>query len=70
MSIFGTSGSLPDETKNLPVLDGTFTITTDGAILANNTDEGPLATTAGKQLSWKVTRRTNAAPMAMIQLGN
>jgi len=52
------------------VLDGTFTITTDGAILANNTDEGPAAGTTGKQLSWKITRRTTAAPMALIQLGN
>jgi hypothetical protein len=69
-SLFGTSDGTPDETKDLPKLDGTFTITTDAPILANNTDEGAVAVPTGKQLSWKVTARSTAAPMAMIQLGN
>lgn len=69
-SIFGAGDVTSDEAKNLPVLDGIFTVTTDGAILANNTDEGPVAATTGKQLSWKITKRTAAAPMALIQLGN
>ena len=53
---------------NLPELDGTFTLVTDGEILANNTDEGPAQTAAGKTLEWKVNARTTAAPTALIRL--
>jgi hypothetical protein len=52
----------------LPKIDGTFTIATDGEILANNTDEGPVAGTAGKSLSWKINVRTKAAPTALIRI--
>lgn len=52
-----------------PALDGTFTITTDGKVLANNTDEGPRADPAGQKLVWTVNVR-NAAPTALIRLGN
>lgn len=63
-----------DETKaapaNVPVLDGNFAIVTDGEILANNTDDGPLAGPAGsRRLAWKITPRTAAAPTALIKLG-
>ncbi|WEK46736.1 MAG: hypothetical protein P0Y56_00120 [Candidatus Andeanibacterium colombiense] len=68
-SVFGGPEGGTDETKNLPLLDGVFTITTDGAILANNTDEGPQAIPTGKQLSWTINKRTTAAPTALIQLG-
>lgn len=51
-----------------PQVDGQFTITTDGAILANNTDEGPQAGTAGHRLTWAVNLRTPAAPTALIRL--
>src|SRR5687768_16805237 len=54
---------------NIPKIDGTFRIVTDGQILANNTDEGPRATTEGQVLEWRVNERTAAAPMALIQLG-
>lgn len=53
---------------NLPVMDGTFTITTNGQVLANNTDEGPAETAIGKMLSWKVDRNTKSAPTALIKL--
>ena len=59
-----------DKPKAVPELNGKFTITTNGAILANNTDEGPQAVTTGQQLSWTVTKRTTAAPTALIRLGN
>jgi hypothetical protein len=51
-------------------LDGTFTVRTDGQILANNTDEGPRAdpATGGSRLDWKVNARTAAAPTALIRL--
>ena len=51
-----------------PVLDGRFTLTTNGAVLANNTDEGPQASANGKQLEWRVGVQGQAAPMALVQL--
>ena len=56
------------DTAPTPVIDGTFTITTDSEILANNTDEGPQTAATGKQLQWKVTPRSTAAPMALFRL--
>jgi len=58
-----------NETPFIPEMDGTFRIVTDGQILANNTDEGPAAGSRGQVLEWKVNRRTQSAPMALIQLG-
>lgn len=52
----------------LPQLDGRFTITTDGVVLANNTDEGPQADTAGQRLSWTINARTPAAPTALVRI--
>jgi len=57
------SPSLP-----IPEIDGTFRIVTDGEILANNTDQGPRAGTGGKILQWRVTKRTQAAPLALVRL--
>jgi len=54
-----------------PVIDGTFTLHTDGVILANNTDEGPKEepATGGSRLDWKIDTRTSTAPTALIKLG-
>lgn len=49
--------------------DGTFSLVTDGEILANNTDEGPKPAPGGRALSWKVNPRTAAAPTALVKLG-
>ena len=57
------------ELKGLPTIDGTFTLTTDGAILANNTDEGPAVDPKGKRLVWKINPRNGAGPTALVQLG-
>ena len=78
----GGMASLPSATKTggkgaakpsagPPVADGTFTVRTDGQILANNTDEGPKADPVGgtSRLDWKVDARTSAAPTALIKLG-
>lgn len=54
----------------LPALEGTLTLTTDGQILANNTDEGPAAVPGGQKLEWKITQRTTSAPTALIKLGS
>ena len=53
-----------------PALDGTFALTTDGPVLANNTDDGPRPDPAGQRLEWKVNARTPAPPTALVRLGN
>ncbi|UVI38545.1 hypothetical protein [Qipengyuania spongiae] len=57
-----------EEPPFLPEVSGTFTLTTDGEILANNTDEGPTAVAGGKSLSWAIDKRTDRAPTALVQL--
>lgn len=57
-----------DEFPLIPDMEGTFTIVTDGEILANNTDDGPAAGPGGKVLTWKVNKRTQSPPTALIQL--
>lgn len=59
----GKQGQMP-----MPTPDGTFTLTTDGAILANNTDEGPQPDPAGQRLTWTVNVRSAAAPTALVKL--
>lgn len=66
----GTASSGSDNPfSGFPEMDGTFRIVTDGQILANNTDEGPRSTPEGQVLEWRVNKRTEAAPTALIQLG-
>lgn len=52
----------------LPRLDGTFTIRTNGVILANNTDEGASQADGMQVLTWKVSSQTKQAPSALIKL--
>lgn len=62
----------PEEAAKIPdfpQIDGRFVLTTDGDILANNTDEGPKADPAGKRLEWTLTPRDKVGPMALIGLG-
>ncbi|MBC2664879.1 hypothetical protein H7F51_05055 [Novosphingobium flavum] len=61
----GAAGKAPA----LPTFDGTFTITTDGQVLANNTDEGPQPDPAGQRLAWVLNARSAAAPTALVRLG-
>ncbi|WP_254049777.1 hypothetical protein [Novosphingobium sp. TH158] len=53
-----------------PEMEGTFTLTTNGQILANNTDEGAKPGTTGQMLEWKVNVRTTATPTALVKLAN
>ena len=53
----------------LPAANGRFTLTTDGAVLANNTDDGPRPVPGGQVLEWQVGQRGGAAPMALVRLG-
>lgn len=57
-----------EESPALPQMEGTFRLTTDGTVLANNTDEGPIPGTTGQTLEWKINRQTTAAPMALLDL--
>jgi predicted nucleic acid-binding Zn ribbon protein len=70
LAAMGAAGEDGGKGPKFPKIEGTFTVTTDGAILANNTDEGPQADTAGQRLSWTVDARNPAAPTALIRLGN
>lgn len=65
----GEAASKQGETiPGVPVIDGTFTVRSGPGmrILANNTDEGPVAGAAGETLTWKISPRTAQAPTALI----
>jgi hypothetical protein len=68
-AVGAASSAGAEDAFRVPEMDGTFRIVTDGQILANNTDAGPTPTPDGQVLEWKVNRRTEAAPMALVQLG-
>jgi hypothetical protein len=48
--------------------NGRFTLTTDGEILTNNTEDGPAAGPRGKVLTWMVDQKSAAAPEALVKL--
>lgn len=68
----GKSGADEGDGSPPPELAGTFTITTDAAILANNTDEGPQPATTGQMLAWTIgggqMGQVTAAPTALLKL--
>ncbi len=51
-----------------PKPEGTFTITTEGRILTNNTEEGPTVSAGQSVLTWVVNSRLDKAPEALIGL--
>ncbi|MFN3473671.1 MAG: hypothetical protein ACK4ZW_06450 [Blastomonas sp.] len=51
-----------------PKPEGTFTITTDGRILTNNTQDGPAAAGGKSVLTWAVNARLDKGPEALIGL--
>ena len=69
LAAMDTSKKAKDNGPKLPVLDGTFALTTDGRILANNTEEGPQQLPSGNQLQWRIDSLTETAPTALIGLG-
>ena len=52
----------------LPRPEGSFTITTDGEILTNNTNDGPSGAGAAKVLKWTVGPLDKKKPEALIRL--
>ena len=71
MAMLGAGSMLGMSSAKKPVdpieIKGTFTITTDANILANNTDEGPEEGAAGmKILRWDIGPATYGPPMALL----
>jgi hypothetical protein len=61
---------MPDS-KDMPTsprTQGVLTVTTDGEILTNNTEDGPVSGTAGKTLTWQIDPGTSKVPEALIRL--
>ena len=58
------------EDQPVPIVptEGTFTIVTNGEILANNTDEGAVARGDQRVLVWQINPRTEQMPTALIAL--
>lgn len=71
MARMGAMSELKDGERppSFPALDGRFTLTTDAAILANNTDDGPKAAAGGQLLEWVISRDTKAGPMGLLRMG-
>jgi len=61
---------LPDKGEGGPVsrAEGRFTVTTDGEILTNNSEDGPTATTAGRQVHWDVGAGSTKIPEMLVKL--
>jgi hypothetical protein len=61
---------LPDKGEGGPVsrAEGRFTITTDGEILTNNSEDGPTATTVGRQVHWDVGAGSTKIPEMLVKL--
>lgn len=66
--MMAAEGGSKDKMPELPQVEGTFVLTTDAEILANNTDEGPKADPAGKRLVWTISVREKSGPMALLKL--
>jgi hypothetical protein len=48
---------------------GTFTLTTNGEFLTNNSEDGPVADAAGRKVVWEVGGGVERVPEALVQLG-
>ena len=60
---------LPDKSDGpAPRAEGRFTILTDGDILTNNSEDGPVAGPAGKQVRWDVGPGSAKVPEMLVRL--
>lgn len=62
----GTSGA--DKMPKPMAVQGTFTLTTDAKILANNTEDGPETAGGMDVLRWDIGPASYGAPMALLKL--
>ena len=61
--------NLPDKGEGPPSrAEGRFTITTDGEILTNNSEDGPVAGPSGKSVRWDVAPGTDKIPEMLVRL--
>lgn len=68
-SMMGMSGMGGGKKPAEPVaVKGTFTLTTDARIIANNTEEGPESVGGMEVLRWDVGPASYGAPMALLKL--
>ena len=65
----GQNGSEGEQMPQIVMPEGSFTVRTDGEILANNTDEGASRDAGMKVLEWNISPRTEQAPTALIDIG-
>ena len=70
LASLGSLGENADNMPDMPSMEGTFTIVTNGAIRANNTDEGSTTSPRGEVLTWEVDGSTQNAPTALIKLAD
>ena len=61
---------LPDKGSEGPAsrAEGRFTVTTDGEILTNNSEDGPVAVQGRRQLHWDVDAGSDKVPEMMVRL--
>ena len=61
---------LPDKGNDGPVsrAEGRFTVTTDGEILTNNSEDGPTAGPGGRQVHWDVGPGSAKIPEMLVRL--
>jgi hypothetical protein len=59
-----TDKEVPQSTKT----KGTFTVTTDGEVMTNNTEEGAERVATGRQLVWEIGPDSEKVPEALIRL--
>jgi hypothetical protein len=61
---------LPDKGSDGPVsrAEGRFTIVTDGEILTNNSEDGPVTHPAGRQVHWDVGPGSDKIPEMLVRL--
>jgi hypothetical protein len=61
---------LPDKGSDGPVSRavGRFTIVTDGEILTNNSEDGPVAHPIGRQVKWDVDAASDKIPEMLVRL--
>ncbi|MEO1044520.1 MAG: hypothetical protein AAFX04_03675 [Pseudomonadota bacterium] len=58
----------PDVPPKLTLPNGTFTVRTNGSILTNNTEEGPMTEDGESVLRWEITPSTSQPPETLIGL--
>ena len=61
---------LPDKGGDGPAsrAEGRFTVVTDGEILTNNSEDGPVAHAAGRQVHWDVGLGSEKVPEMLVRL--